>query len=244
MMTSDLNLPQLSASCSGSRVLKEVLIVAGGRSPERNWLKKTCQKRDLLWAVDRGLDICLEAGLVPDRIIGDFDSVSAKILQSAVDRGIPATRFPAEKDFTDLQLALRTLGEEQGPLEVLVSGCWGGRFDHNFSNIYSLLWARDWNLNVSGMADEKEVLLFLEGPAELVLRTDVVPGVVSLLSLSSVCREVSISGVRWELQKKDLSLERPFAVSNHLMPGRKTCRVSLAEGTLGVYLNWNVAEKR
>lgn len=243
MMALDLKLPQIDAIFSPPRVSRRLFLVAGGRVPDGDWLRKAYRKEDLLWAVDRGLEICLEAGLVPDRVIGDFDSVSKGVLERAIQLGVPVDRFPAEKDLTDLQLALKTAGEEHGPLKVLVSGCWGGRFDHNFSNLYSLVWAREWNLDVVSMADEREVLFFLEGPGELALTVEASPHALSLLALSPVCRGVSVSGVRWELQQEDLFLERPFAVSNRLMSGKRNCRVSLEEGTLGVYLNWTEKEE-
>lgn len=237
-MVCDLKLPQLNVFFSSPHPSRRILIVAGGRAPDADWLKKTYREEDLLWSVDRGLEVCLETGLIPDRVIGDFDSVSEEALQRAIDLGVSLDRFPAEKDLTDLQLALKTAGKKHGALQVLVSGCWGGRFDHNFSNLYSLVWAREWGLDVVSMADDKEVLCYLEGPGEVCLVAEAFPDALSLLALSPVCRGVSVSGVRWELHEKDLFLERPFAVSNRLMPEKGDCRISLKEGILGVYLNW------
>ena len=170
--------------------------------------------------------------------MGDFDSVSAVGLARASELAIPRDTFPPEKDLTDLQLALRIVGEEVGPARVVLTGCWGGRFDHNFSNLYSPLWARDCEVEVACMADERETLLFVSGPASMVLRPRDLPRVLSLLALTPLCRGVSIKGVRWELEDRDLSLFMPFAVSNRMNGGGETCRVSVGEGTLGVYLHW------
>ena len=51
------------------------LLVLGGRAPDPDWLRKVSLGRET-WALDRGADACRAAGVVPSRILGDFDSVS------------------------------------------------------------------------------------------------------------------------------------------------------------------------
>lgn len=234
-----LKVPGLEVLVEGvGEARRRVILVAGGRSPDPAWLRELYQPGDVLWAVDRGLDACFAAGLIPARMVGDFDSVSEAAFARAREMGIACDTFPPEKDLTDLQLALRIAREQLAPARVVLTGCWGGRFDHNFSNLYSPLGVRDREFEVDCMADERETLLFLSGPASVVLRSLDLPGVLSLLALTPLCRSVSVTGVRWELQDRDLSLFSPFAVSNRMNRGGETCRVAVAEGILGVYLSW------
>jgi thiamine pyrophosphokinase len=79
-------------------------------------------------AADSGLEHVLSAGLEPDLVVGDMDSLR--------DRGL-LERFPPErvrafdedKDDTDTEIALKTLYEE-GYEEVVLAGGGGGRLDH------------------------------------------------------------------------------------------------------------------
>ena len=100
-------------------------------------------------------------------------------------------KYPSDKDFTDLQLALFRAGEE-GYSSVLVSGCWGGRFDHLWSVVHSAVWARERGTRVLAFADHDEVLFLLSGGEEWKINVTRRKGAV----LSSFFREQSPSGNR------------------------------------------------
>ncbi|MCL2025135.1 MAG: thiamine diphosphokinase [Coriobacteriia bacterium] len=85
-------------------------------------------------AVDAGLDRLLEQGLSPDIVVGDFDSVGGqgRAYLEAVDPCPEAYRVEAEKDFSDLDMALRVCAEK-GIGAVTLSGFVGGRIDHQLA---------------------------------------------------------------------------------------------------------------
>lgn len=70
-----LQLPQLCLQGALSCFQQACLLVVGGRAPEVEWLRKASEGR-IVWAVDHGLDACLAAGIVPQRLIGDGDSAA------------------------------------------------------------------------------------------------------------------------------------------------------------------------
>ena len=84
------------------------LLVLGGRAPDPDWLRKVSLGRET-WALDRGADACRAAGVVPSRILGDFDSVSDGARKWAERMGAKTDRYTPDKDDTDFQLALRLL---------------------------------------------------------------------------------------------------------------------------------------
>jgi thiamine pyrophosphokinase len=92
------------------------------------------------------------------------------------------------------------------------------------------------------MADEKEVLLLLQGGGRVSLEFLETPFNLSLLALSPRCLGVSISGVRWELDRTELRLDEPYAVSNEVLPEDERIgggvEVSLDKGLLGLYLDF------
>ena len=64
---------------------------------------------------------------------------------------------------------------------------------------------------------------------------------ISLLALSSACRDVAIEGVRWPLSKALLEAYRPYAISNE--PLLKELNLSVGSGHLGLYLTWESPKK-
>ena len=91
---------------------------------------------DLVIAADAGYLTCRKAGIVPDLLLGDFDSMD-----------IPAdaehlVRLPVEKDDTDTLAAVR-LALERGCDTVYIYGGTGGkRLDHTLANLQTLLFLR------------------------------------------------------------------------------------------------------
>ena len=206
------------------------LLVLGGRAPEPDWLRKVSVGRKI-WALDRGADACRAAGVVPTRILGDFDSVSDGAREWAERMGARADRYCPDKDDTDFQLALRLLSGD-----VVVTGCWGGRFDHAFSNVFSSLGAMERGVRVLWFADEREVLFPLRGPTKLELDFESPPSVLSLLSLTASCEGVSIENVKWPLDDVELLQSSPWEISN--VPLGRLVRVEVRSGVLGVYGEW------
>ena len=81
-------------------------------------------------------DAGAELGWPVDLAVGDFDSISEETLASLVR----VERHPAEKDATDLELALDA-AVRLGPARLLVLGSAGGRLDHLLGSL--LLFASD-----------------------------------------------------------------------------------------------------
>ena len=148
--------------------------------------------------------------------------------------GIPIHRFPPAKDFTDTQLGLQ-LAEQYVPDSFfLLTGAFGGRFDHAFSTLFSFAFSG----LCGGLADEKEACFFLQAEQTLQIQTRKRPKAISLLPFQESCTGVSIHGTHWPLQEAALSQMLPMAVSNELKKDSSSFRVSLHEGTLGIYLYW------
>ncbi|MBC7077195.1 MAG: thiamine diphosphokinase, partial [Synergistales bacterium] len=96
-----------------------VLLVAGGREPQISWLQEAA-KRHRVWAVDRGVESCMRAHVLPELVIGDSDSGSPKAWEWARSVGAEVHKFPRDKDLTDLQLALRQLASLGLPVTTLL----------------------------------------------------------------------------------------------------------------------------
>lgn len=98
---------------------------------------------DYIIAADGGWQYCKQEGIVPDLLLGDFDSLAV------VPDFAHIHRVPVEKDDSDMMLAIKD-GLSHGQKEFHLYGGMGGvRSDHTLANIQSLLYltchgARGW----------------------------------------------------------------------------------------------------
>ena len=225
-------LPQLRLQGPLACFQDACLLVVGGRAPEAAWLREAAKGREV-WAVDHGLDACLAADIRPQRLIGDGDSAAPAAWQLAKEQHIPIEQFPVEKDDTDTQLALK-LAREAGFPAAIVTGAFGGRFDHALSTVTSCAFAPLPCL----LADEREALAFVRGGETLSCRPAKAPKAISLLPFTPRCEGVNLAGTRWPLADATLEARSMRAISNVLEPGSTSLTLSLKSGLLGLYFVW------
>lgn len=182
---------------------------------------------DYVIAADGGYRHCREAGLVPDLLLGDFDS-----LQDLPDVS-DVKRFPVDKDDTDSMLAIK-LGLEKGFRTFHLYGGTGGRMDHTLANIQGLAYLARKGAR-GFLYDQSFVFTALwKGSLDLPPRPE---GIFSVFTLGETARGVSILGGRYPLEKGDLSPYFPLGVSNHF-EGRPV-HISVEAGCLLV--GWELA---
>ena len=78
----------------------KALIVLGGDAPGVGLLKACAAEADFSIAADRGLEAFDAAGMEPDMLIGDMDSVSPQVLARYESR-LSADRLNCIKDDTE-----------------------------------------------------------------------------------------------------------------------------------------------
>lgn len=232
---SAISLPNIRLDFSPKTFREEYLLVAGGREPAASWLHEAAKER-VLFGIDKGADACRAAGALPSLYIGDSDSVNPDTLEWINNAHVETKRFPTEKDKTDTQLALDLLAEKHDAF-VILSGGFGGRFDHAFSLLYALV-----GTNLHGcIADDCEFLLILRDEDAVTLHLSSIPKSISLLPLSPVCSGVSIDGVHWPLTGATLRQHEPYAISNRLSSSDHRIAIKNGKGILALYLCWDEA---
>lgn len=234
MECDNLNLGPWQVSLPGARNFD--LACLGGKRPERQWLSALIQRcGGQIWAADSGLIPLLEAGICPPYVVGDFDSLGCpELLKQAENRGTRVITFPPEKDLTDFQLLLLHWGKSKSRSDrLIVTGFWGGRFDHLWCNTRSLCWAMNHHLPAPLACDEQELLIILEDGEEVTVDFEYPPLAVSLLPLTPLCEGVRTDGLYWKPDCR-LSSDLPYTVSNKTT--ERPFRVSLQKGRLGLYV--------
>lgn len=239
MFRKKFSLPQMEARLSYEfcdRHAKTFLAMAGGREPAFLWVKSLLEKNNGInsYAADKGAKYFLGNNFVPTVVLGDADSAGEKIFQQAASLGSEVLTYPSEKDDTDLQLLLKKLPAG----DLIISGIWGGRFDHLYSNVFSLTKAAEDKLGLVVMADEKELLFILKAKEELKLEflKDKQIEAISLLPLTKQTL-ISLNGVHWPLKKQTLNMYEPYAISNVLENGNSVVCYCY-EGIIGLYCSF------
>jgi len=192
------------------------LIFTGGDKPDTQFIKqliKTQVKDALYIAADSGLIAAENAGLKPDWIIGDMDSIKdPSILDSYPGRII---RYDHNKDFTDTELAF-SLAIEKGCNDVWIIGGGGGRIDHLFG--IRSLFERD-NFPSRWITANEDIYCIDSFIAKNSIEKKLDKGIsVSVFPLGDGAWEAQSSGLKWPLI--DLPWDRGFfGLSNVAVDG-------------------------
>jgi len=109
---------------------KRGLIITGGDTPEKRYIEHFF-KDSLIIAADSGFDSALEYGIIPDRIVGDFDSLKNKKKLQEIGKD-KLVIYPIDKDETDTEIAINILVQE-GIKNITILGGGGGRLDHLYA---------------------------------------------------------------------------------------------------------------
>ncbi len=198
---------------------RTAIVVTGGPSPDPA-IAEFLPATEHVVVADSGLDHARVLGLEPTLLVGDLDSISPEGLRWARDRGIATDEHPADKDATDLDLALSAAAPLVERIVVVDAGL--GQLDHSVANL--LLLASDRFAAVSVWAYTADALVtVVRGRRALVGR----PGAyVSLLAVGGPATGVTTRGLRWALTEATLDPCSTLGVSNELVAPRAEVQVA------------------
>ncbi len=104
------------------------VIIGGGSFDDVDFYRLTVSDDDFVICADSGYDFAVSAGIVPDVVIGDLDSVKSADINARV------IKYPARKDATDGEIAV-DYAIKNGYDEIVMLGFIGVRMDHTLANI-------------------------------------------------------------------------------------------------------------
>ncbi len=192
---------------------KHTVIVSGGTLEETFVLNILRSKEtEFIIAADRGLSFLYEHQILPDYIVGDFDSTPEEILSYYRENTrIPIRKFNPVKDASDTEIALR-LCLELGRKHVLILGATGSRADHLWANVQTLKIALDAGVDARILDSYNQIRLLGEG---IILRKEEVYGpYFSVFPLSGMVEDFNIIGAKYPLHHHLLTPYNSLCVSN------------------------------
>ena len=199
---------------------RRTIIFANGTVSDLDAARAVLRPDDTLISADGGLRYYRALGIQPHVVVGDLDSIEPDETAALEAAGVRVERFPARKDETDLELALRlTLAE--GAVDILIFGALGGRWDQTLANLLLLAHA-DFRAVRVRLLDGTQQIYLVQG------RTVVEgqPGdTVSLIALNGDARGVTTEGLEYPLARGTLRFGSTLGISNVLVETRATVTV-------------------
>lgn len=204
-----------------------VVIVANGVPASDTAFAAWVHQGDLLIAADGGARLLRENDLVPDYVIGDFDSLTPIELAQLEANDVQLKRHPVNKDETDLELALHFALEHE-PEEILIIAALGGRWDQSLANILLLANPKWRGMPITLVDGSQRMNLIAPGRDQQIVGK---PGdTVSLIPIGNTVSGVTTRGLQWSLHDEALELGTTRGVSNVIVA--TVASVAIREGLL------------
>ncbi|MGC2872880.1 thiamine diphosphokinase [Ihubacter sp. mB4P-1] len=185
---------------------------------------------DTVICADGGFLIAQQLKIVPDILIGDYDSSSRPELPDII-------LLPMEKDMTDSEAAI-DLAVSKGFSHITVLGGLGGRLDHTMGNL-GMLAKYCGKLEHLAFTDGQNYVFMIE-PGRTVIPKNTYR-YMGIISYGLQAKNVTLRGVKYPLTNHLLTNETTLGVSNEIV--KKEASVSFTEGRLLVILSDDIEKK-
>lgn len=194
---------------------KRTVIVSGGLL-EEDFAVKILKDEDteFIIGVDRGLIFLHEHGILPDYIVGDFDSAPEEVISYYKEETkVPIREFNPVKDASDTEIALR-LCLDLRRQNILILGGTGTRMDHAWANVQTLKIALDAGADAR-IVDSHNQIRLLE--RSFVLKKEEAYGpYFSVFPLGGTVENFSLKGAKYPLNHHALTTFDSLCVSNEI----------------------------
>jgi len=215
------------------------VIITGGPNLNYKSIKSEISFDDKVVCADSGAFHAKQMGIIPDKLIGDLDSIDQDTLSWIRELRVPLEVFPVEKDMTDSELCLREIPADQ---QILLVCSLSGRPDHVLSNLLlaGLLVKEGYSLI---MTDGLSWVYPLSGPAKF--RMDFKRWktsrerrtlAVSLIPLFSDAIGITTTGLHYPLTNVTLTPGSSFSVSNRAERNAPQIGIDFTGGVVLVFV--------
>lgn len=195
---------------------KRTVIVSGGLLEEKFVIDiLNAEETEFIIGVDKGLLFLHDHGILPDYIVGDFDSAPAEIVRYYKEETkVPIREFNPVKDASDTEIALRlcmNLHREN----IWILGATGNRLDHFWGNVQTLVIALDGGADARILDSHNQIRL-LNGYTVL-KKEESFGKYFSVFPLGGFVEDFNITGAKYPLKHHTLSPYNTLCVSNEIL---------------------------
>lgn len=174
------------------------IIILNGEIPNKKIIIKYINNGDHIIAADGGGNYLKSAGILPDIIIGDMDSLSESSVRYFTKRKVKIRKI-TEQETTDFEKCLLYCRKKNFK-EIIVFGSLSLRPDHTLNN-FSILKRYSDKFNVKLISEEFEILLVKKKIDFSYKKGEI----ISLLALPRATG-IKTKGLKYELNNEKLEL--------------------------------------
>lgn len=192
---------------------KRIIIVSGGELDEGLALGYVIgPENNCVIGVDRGVEFLYHHGVMPDYIVGDFDSIHSDIMDYyRNETNVPVREYNPVKDASDTEIAVR-LAITLGGKELIILGATGGRLDHLWANVQVLMIPHKAGISAF-ILDRQNRISLISGETHL-QKKEAYGTYFSVFPLGEPVYGFDITGAKYPLKNHTLSSYDSLCVSN------------------------------
>jgi len=207
----------------------KVVIISGGNPPSKELLINEINLDTFLIGVDSGGNCLYNYNIKPHLLVGDFDSIDKKVLEYYKENNCEIDIYPAEKDFTDTEIAVRK-AIDMKPSEIVLLGCTGSRVDHLLSSIGMMNFCLGKGVK-SCIKDANNNIRLIDASTSL---NGVIGEIFSLQSYGDEVCGLTIEGAKYPLNNYNLKIGQGITISNEFAKPR--VEITFESGILMIIL--------
>lgn len=196
------------------------MIIGGADIGRYDRIHSYLREDDFYICCDSGLKHREELGIIPNLIVGDFDSYKNPHMD------VETIILPCEKDDTDTVFAVKE-ALSRGFQDFLLVGVIGGRLDHTLGNVSLLLMLDAQEKEAVALDDFSEMQIVSDQPVQI----EDCYVYFSLLNISGTAQGITIKNAKYPLAEAEISCEYQYGISNEVLPG-KYAVVTVKQGRL------------
>jgi len=187
----------------------KVIIISGGYPPTLEFIKKEITEDTYFIGVDSGANCLYDYNIVPNLLVGDFDSINKEAFDYFKMSKCLIDIYPREKDFTDTEIATQK-ALCMKPDEIVFLGCIGSRIDHLLGNIGMLKICMQNGVKAR-IKDENNSIWLTDTSTSL---SGTVGQIFSLQPFGDEIIGLSIEGAKYPLNNYNLKIGQSISISN------------------------------
>ena len=205
------------------------VLVGSGQFSEKSNFKKYAKKCKVI-ACDGGIDHCRKDNIVPDIMVGDFDSATNENYIYCKNMGVEEIKFPTHKDMTDMEIGM-DLALQYGADEIYIFGGIGSRLDHSLGNVH--LMCKSLKEGVKAfLINEDNTVTLVDKSIEINTHRG---QTVSLIPLTTTVEGVTTVNLEYALNNATMTIGSTLGISN--VATEDTISISVKNGILIVFLS-------
>ena len=199
--------------------VENCVIISGAPEDDLDYYRTYLNEASFIICADSGYKKCQPLSVVPNLIVGDFDSADKPDIDCEI------ISLQVRKDDTDTFHCVKEAISRGFTNIIILSGI-GSRIDHTYSNILSVNYCFDRNINCS-LINKNNKISVISGKT-IIDNSDYKH--FSLFALFDKCEGISIVNSLYELDNVDLYPSDQFTQSNGFKDN--TCEIIIKKGKL------------